>query len=629
MMHVKKSYHDSQPATAVLCAIWLLSTLLGSSPSWSRDNFAPDKTDQQIQRKAVVRSTDARLFERSTGGKGKQVEFMDVFFRLSPITTRVPVSRTPGAVEPDGWLDVESFVEWNTRQMVDFEAQSGRKLLRIFDNQSCATHFGTHGKKEAECEEVGYEPPRQPGTNGSYRLLIPVLEKTENDIYQAGFKLIRIRNQEVSAVEKPKDVNPIMKASYVGYDLVLVVDSTASMGKYFRPTTEALGDFVADVKANIPRDEIVPPLRIGLLFYRDRKSQENCDLEYVTKWEVHLTEKTGDVIKALRTSQEAGCLSDEPEEAVLDGLKRALEDTQWTDRHFKVILLVGDAPPHDIFREKNPLKLTTDEIIHIAEEKFVRFLTFKIGEQERAAFENLALKTEDSLRGRFRAIPKDDLPTFKSNLATALTREWGMVLVTRGVAAKRIARDEMIDDGILQSVGGVEDWEIPIIVANLPPESDGGNIPEFVKGWAPAKIQGRSALREHIFMRLGEIRKLNRIFAEINQAIEEGERGGPEALIDQLQITLAAQLGMEPEDVFRTGESLDTILQKADFLPFRTRLLSFEPEVIGTWKPRDYRDLNRSLSEKIRLLREYYDTAGNIRKFGRESYIYVPRALFP
>jgi hypothetical protein len=119
----------------------------------------------------------------------------------------------------------------------------------------------------------------------------------------------------------------------LGYDLVFVVDSTLSMGKYFHPTMEVLETFVKHVKQSTEA-EVLIPLRVGLLFYRDRKGKNNCDMGYVTQWAQHLTPNVDKVIGALKDAEVTLCNSMNVEEAVWEGINRAIIDTEWQKNYF-------------------------------------------------------------------------------------------------------------------------------------------------------------------------------------------------------------------------------------------------------------------------------------------------------
>lgn len=118
-----------------------------------------------------------------------------------------------------------------------------------------------------------------------------------------------------------------------GLDIVICFDSTGSMG----------GE-ISVVKNKIQRIgsallKMIPKTRISICTYRDRSQFE----EYVVKG-TPLTSNLTEVVGFLDTIG-AGGGGDTPE-AVLDGMKWAVNNNTFRRRARKVILVFGDAPPH-------------------------------------------------------------------------------------------------------------------------------------------------------------------------------------------------------------------------------------------------------------------------------------------
>lgn len=116
-----------------------------------------------------------------------------------------------------------------------------------------------------------------------------------------------------------------------GLDVVFVIDSTGSMGW-----------IIEQVKTKITRmmdviRKLVPSARIGLVAYRDRGE------EYLTR-SLPLTFEVSKLRGFLADLQakEGG----DWEEAVEEGLRTAMEGIRWRKTAKKVIIVVGDAPPH-------------------------------------------------------------------------------------------------------------------------------------------------------------------------------------------------------------------------------------------------------------------------------------------
>ncbi len=608
-----------------LCSIAVLA-LLFTVPKVAA--LTPARTAENVQRKVVVVTHDAVLYQNASGEDGQQAPFMQVYFLLDGERDgRFPVTLEPNQTQPDGWLKQTQAHEWNSLQMVDFAPQSGRALAQIFADARCAEHFGLTGEI-GTCKPLGSEPSRLGKRKAGYSLLVPVLAR-EHDNYQGGFVRVTAEGGPVVAPQPNPEAARNTSSASLGYDLVLVVDATNSMQQWFRPTTEALRSFVSQVRSQLGNGEVRSVLNVGLLLYRDRKSVQDCDIGFLTHWAADLNSDVDQVLDALSQARQTNCGSDEVAESVFDGLNRAIQDPPWNDGHFKVVLLIGDAPPHGPGnRDKNPLGLSVDSVTQMSAERGVRFLTFKIGQQDTDAFESLAFSGPSKVRGRFSAL-EPDAGAYKRELLAAMEREWQLLIKRNTVAARQIDAQDLASQPALQRQLDIDSYELPIILANLPPQAAGQAPPEFVEGWISKRIQGQLAVDEHIFLSKNQATRLTNVIETIALAAQDGETEGSDAFIASMRSSLAAMVNMPQEQLFRSGESLESMMRKAEVLPFRTTVLAFSAEELNTWSPADFQRLSQILSEKTKLLRAFTQKPSNARFFGQKAHLYVPRDLFP
>jgi len=120
----------------------------------------------------------------------------------------------------------------------------------------------------------------------------------------------------------------------LGLDVVFVLDATGSMEWIIEETKAKMTRMMSLIK------RLVPIAKVGIVVYRDRKSESST---FVTK--AHpLTINVKELQSFLNgiEAKEGGDL----EEAVEEGLRVAVHEMQWRQNSKKVIILVGDAPPH-------------------------------------------------------------------------------------------------------------------------------------------------------------------------------------------------------------------------------------------------------------------------------------------
>jgi len=621
----------------------------------SASYYEPNKTPENVQKKAVIIKHDAKLFKRKNGPYGKKVEFMQLYFLLKSKSTRqrlyyrkkshhlrVPVSKQPYTDHPDGWLDTNSFVEWNTLQMIKLEPQSGRKLAKIFEKRHCARLFGKYGRVSRGCQVLGSEPNRFT-SDTDFQLLIPVFQKIRRN-YEGGF--IRVYEQDSTVSAAPASLKRGKTTTYrrsqkhrLGYDIVFVVDSNTSMGEYFLQTKEALQAFIKQIKESVNGQIKEFSLRIGILFYRSRANLLNaCNRGYLTKWGQHLTENVNDVIKALASEAKTSCSGEQRYEAVLDGLNRAISSTSWESNHFKSIVLIGDEPPYPVYDRNNPMRLSVYLINKRALKKNIRLITFKLGRDDRD-FKRLALDTALKNKGRYYTIPLDNLQKFQENLSTALTDEWRMLTIAQSMLdyKRKTISGKPAQEGVDLRADqdffkkyNLTQYETLIIQSRLPDTlEENAVLPEFVKGWIPQEIQNQLAVDEFIFMDKFSLKTLINTLGSFAEAALIGSQDGGLAFIRSIRHVLAAQTRMPANRLFRSGETLNSTLEKAKILPFRTDLLTFTAREVNTWKPDDYRRINTILKEKVKVLGEFIGNPKNLHHFGKMPHFYVPRVFFP
>ncbi len=135
-------------------------------------------------------------------------------------------------------------------------------------------------------------------------------------------------------------------------DLVFVIDTTVSM--------QAFLDYVKEHLVNILEDDLnkFVNYRVGFVFYRDYKE------EYLTK-NIGYRYKPRDINNGIQNITVAG--GQDLEEAVYEGLYAGLKDFDWVAEE-KLIILVGDAPPHTVPKGD----ITSEDVYRLAEKEGVK-----------------------------------------------------------------------------------------------------------------------------------------------------------------------------------------------------------------------------------------------------------------
>ncbi len=173
-------------------------------------------------------------------------------------------------------------------------------------------------------------------------------------------------------------------------DVVFVLDTTGSMTGMIEGAKQRIWGIANEIAKGRP----APRVRMGLVAYRDKGD------EYVTKV-VDLSENLDKVYAQLMSFRADGG-GDTPEH-VIAGLDDAVEKISWSadPKTFKVVYLVGDAPPHEDY----PDAPTLASVMQKAVRKGLVVNTVPCGgdPQMMAAFERIARSGE----GKVLPVPQD------------------------------------------------------------------------------------------------------------------------------------------------------------------------------------------------------------------------------
>ncbi len=240
---------------------------------------------------------------------------------------------------------------------------------------------------------VALEPERAIDIKKQF-YLIPVLECNELPFGQEESKQLKIacatktgkgeggtRNNPAQP-NNPESLAEILKELEI--DIVYVIDMTKSMQPYIDLTCEALKSVSRAITQN---PEIEKSIRFGLWGYQD--SSKIKGLQFETK---NFTEELLDVgafeneLAKVKVC-EAG--SADYAEEVFAGIDKAMTDTQWTEGAMRIIILVGDAPGHEVGHEQNTCGQGEDTLRILADQN--KFTIFALHIKDKAAKESWGL----------------------------------------------------------------------------------------------------------------------------------------------------------------------------------------------------------------------------------------------
>jgi hypothetical protein len=119
-------------------------------------------------------------------------------------------------------------------------------------------------------------------------------------------------------------------------DLAFCVDLTTSMTGFLQAARTHMLDILRGLTENTPAD-----LRVGLVGYRDYGTRTKLVQTHPFEGDPAKTRRVLTGLKAASPSENTDAA-----EAVFAGLVACLDELKWRPRAAKIVLLVGDAPPH-------------------------------------------------------------------------------------------------------------------------------------------------------------------------------------------------------------------------------------------------------------------------------------------
>lgn len=214
-------------------------------------------------------------------------------------------------------------------------------------------------------------------------------------------------------------------------DLAFVVDTTGSMGGLIAAAQRQMVDMLQELAQAADIN-----LWLGVVEYRDHPPQDTM------VYQVHAF--TDDLQKAQKTIMKLNARGggDGPE-AVLDGIVAGCDELSWWKHSRRLMVLVGDAPPHgvgasgDAFSQGCPCGETIASITRRAEEKRITIHALGLTPAAHDSFSEISSLTG----GKFFSAQQANKAI--EHIATLLKMEFSDLDVDRRVLALRRAAPEM------------------------------------------------------------------------------------------------------------------------------------------------------------------------------------------
>ena len=402
-------------------------------------------------------------------------------------------------------------------------------------------------------------------------------------------------------------------ANELAFDIVWVIDTTRSMGPY----ADITRDVVVAVSKQLANDaELSRRLRFGVWSYRD-SVKHVPGLEYLTKNHTPTLQSIQDFGVTMGGVRETKVDSGGVPEDMFSGISDAIEKTAWTPGATRILILVADAPGHELGYIRNVSGLDETTARALATRNNITLMAIQIRPQGQARHHRVAER-------QFRALslnPGTDTPAFYSvdsrdmqgftkitetlvsslrnivhvaqqgNLAQALGSG---VSLTGDVAAENEGTNQALRAALVQWVGS----------------QAGVRPPRDVVAWVVDKDlidTARQSLDVRLLINKRQLDSLAILLSDIITAGRRGQISGDDFFTS---LQAASAVASRDPNQLRNARTLGQSGLVPEFLaglPYQSRLMSMSNELWASWSPDEQDHFMNELDARIRAYRMQHD----------------------
>ncbi len=324
-----------------------------------------------------------------------------------------------------GWIKTSDVFEWKQTMCLTFTHPQGRKPVLMFEEEEPLDALlkempdqrdGNVAKLYADIDGAAATPlpedfpvisvePKLAVDQTKQFYLLPILEHrtiTMESYEGRMLRLAAVSGKADEKREKPSDIRVNQEALKAAtateedvavtkkdakFDIVWVMDTTRSMQPYIEQVRNTLESMSKNLAA---KPEMAERIKFGLVAYRD--SEEIKDIGYLTK---NFTPELQDVstfVTTLGGVEETKTDSVDLNEDMFAGVKAAIENAPWREGSARFVIVVGDAPSHELGHKWNSTQLDEKSLRELATQNNVTVLGIHVAPKVKKKYNRLALK---------------------------------------------------------------------------------------------------------------------------------------------------------------------------------------------------------------------------------------------
>ena len=326
-----------------------------------------------------------------------------------------------------GWMSSKDVFEWKQTMCLAYTHPEGRWPVLMFDKKEGVEKLTK--MPEAERKEnveklyldiaagaiapdfpvVTIEPKKAIDIAKEFYLL-PILEFSEIELNNREARILKLAAVTKESADARVSSNIKINKDYLGeanlgqgeasaetlkqlgVDIVWVMDTTNSMQPYIDKTLKVVEEASKRIAQNT---ELARSIRFGIWGYRDSMSIPNID--YNVKNYTPSLQSIEQFVPVLKNVDAATAGSEGYAEDMFSGVHGALDKTAWTPGAIKFVVLVGDAPAHEVGHKWNATGQNQETLRAIANDRSVSIYAIHIKDPEAEQYHATALEQLQAL----------------------------------------------------------------------------------------------------------------------------------------------------------------------------------------------------------------------------------------
>jgi hypothetical protein len=321
-----------------------------------------------------------------------------------------------------GWMSSDDVFEWRQTMCLSYTHPEGRYPVLMFDKRDSLTKVtGLPKEKRIEAVEKLYIDialgeiapdfpivtiePKKAIDIGKEFYLLPILEFGEIELNNREARILKLAAvtkegaaaRESSDIRKNKDYlkSAVQDSTSIdtatleklGIDIVWVMDTTNSMMPYITQTLKVIEDASKRISAN---SALAKAVKFGVWGYRD--SMDIPDMGYTVKNYTPGLQAIDQFIPTLKTVDVTTAGSQGYAEDVFAGVNGAVDETAWTPNAIRFVVLVGDAPAHEVGHKWNSSGQSPSTLRAIANDRNITIYAIHIKDPQAEQYHPTAIE---------------------------------------------------------------------------------------------------------------------------------------------------------------------------------------------------------------------------------------------